>query len=158
MAVEVTSREGKTRLQPAMAAIQEHATEAAAFLKALGNDQRLLMLCCLLEGSLSVGEINERVPLSQSALSQHLAVLREAGLVTTTRQSQTIYYALAKGPALQIMESVVYGVLRTRGIEERRQEGKGRGAEEKLRKDAANAFLPRIDRGGWWRQPMEIMP
>ena len=87
-----------------MAAIQEHATEAAAFLKALANDQRLLMLCCLLEGSLSVGEINERVPLSQSALSQHLGVLRDAGLVTTTRQSQTIYYALAKGPALQIME------------------------------------------------------
>ena len=60
MAAEVTSREGKTRLLPAMAAIQEHATEAAAFLKALANDQRLLVLCCLLEGSLSVGEINER--------------------------------------------------------------------------------------------------
>ena len=107
MAVEVTSREEKNRPLPAMAAmaaIQEHATEAAAFLKALANDQRLLMLCCLLEGSLSVGEINERVPLSQSALSQHLAVLRDAGLVTTTRQSQTIYYALAKGPALKIME------------------------------------------------------
>ena len=104
MATEVASREGKVRLLPAMAAIRGHATEAAAFLKALANDQRLLMLCCLLEGSLSVGEINERVPLSQSALSQHLGVLREAGLVTTTRQSQTIYYALAKGPALKIME------------------------------------------------------
>jgi DNA-binding transcriptional ArsR family regulator len=104
MAIESASREVKSRLLPAMAAIQEHATEAAAFLKALANDQRLLMLCCLLEGSLSVGEINERVPLSQSALSQHLAVLRDAGLVTTTRQSQTIYYALAKGPALKIME------------------------------------------------------
>jgi ArsR family transcriptional regulator, virulence genes transcriptional regulator len=104
MAIEVRSREGKSRLLPAMAAIQDHATEAAAFLKALANDQRLLMLCCLLEGSLSVGEINERVPLSQSALSQHLGVLRDAGLVTTTRQSQTIYYALAKGPALKIME------------------------------------------------------
>jgi len=101
MATEVASRERKNRVLPA---IREHATEAAAFLKALANDQRLLMLCCLLEGSLSVGEINERVPLSQSALSQHLGVLREAGLVTTTRQSQTIYYALAKGPALQIME------------------------------------------------------
>ena len=104
MAIETASREGKNRLLPAMAAIQEHATEAAAFLKALANDQRLLMLCCLLEGSLSVGEINERVPLSQSALSQHLGVLRDAGLVTTTRQSQTIYYTLAKGPALKIME------------------------------------------------------
>jgi len=87
-----------------MAAVQEHATEAAALLKALANDQRLLVLCALLDGSLSVGEINERVPLSQSALSQHLAVLRDAGLVTTRRQSQTIYYALAQGPALKIME------------------------------------------------------
>src|SRR5271166_5416883 len=104
MAIESARGEGKIRVLPAMAAIQEHATEAAAFLKALANDQRLLILCCLLDGSLSVGEINERVPLSQSALSQHLAVLRDAGLVTTTRQSQTIYYALAKGPALQIME------------------------------------------------------
>jgi DNA-binding transcriptional ArsR family regulator len=51
-----------------------------------------------------VGQINERVPLSQSALSQHLGVLREAGLVITTRRSQTIYYALAQGPALQVME------------------------------------------------------
>ena len=104
MALDVASGRGQHRMLPAMAAVQEHATEAAAFLKALANDQRLLVLCCLLEGPLSVGEINERVPLSQSALSQHLGVLRDAGVVTTTRQSQTIYYTLAKGPALQIME------------------------------------------------------
>ena len=97
---------GKMRgqIMPGMAEVREHATEAAAFLKALANDQRLLVLCALLEGALSVGDINERVPLSQSALSQHLSVLREAGLVTTARQSQTIYYRLASGPALQIME------------------------------------------------------
>lgn len=94
----------RDRLLPAMDEMRDHASEAAAFLKALGNDQRLLVLCALLEGTLSVGDINERVPLSQSALSQHLSVLRDAGLVTTTRQSQTIYYTLARGPALQIME------------------------------------------------------
>jgi len=87
-----------------MAEVREHAAEAAAFLKALANDQRLLVLCALLEGSLSVGDINERVPLSQSSLSQHLGVLREAGLVTTSREAQTIYYTLTPGPALQIME------------------------------------------------------
>lgn len=103
-----SSSGGKSRVVPAMAAVQEHATEAAAFLKALANDQRLLVLCSLLEGPLSVGEINERVPLSQSALSQHLGVLREAGLVSTNRQSQTIYYALTEGPTLQVME-VLYG-------------------------------------------------
>jgi ArsR family transcriptional regulator, virulence genes transcriptional regulator len=92
------------RFRPAVAEVREHATEAAAFLKALANDQRLLVLCALLDGPLSVGDINDRVPLSQSALSQHLSVLREAKLVTTARRSQTICYALAPGPALQIME------------------------------------------------------
>ena len=91
-------------ISPMMAAVRDHAAEAAAFLKALANDQRLLVLCALLDSELSVGQINERVPLSQSALSQHLGVLREAGLVITTRQSQTIYYKIATGPALQVME------------------------------------------------------
>jgi ArsR family transcriptional regulator, virulence genes transcriptional regulator len=104
MTVEPAGAKMRGRIMPGMAEIREHATEAAAFLKALANDQRLLVLCALLEGPLSVGDINERVPLSQSALSQHLSVLRDAGLVMTTRQSQTIYYTLAPGPALQIME------------------------------------------------------
>jgi len=98
----------RDKLIERVAAVREHATEAAAFLKALANDQRLLVLCSLLDGPLSVGEINERVPLSQSALSQHLGVLRDAGLVATTRQSQTIYYTMAPGPALQVME-ILYG-------------------------------------------------
>ncbi len=108
MAAKAASNAVNSRVLPAMAAVQEHAIEAAAFLKALANDQRLLILCCLLEGPLSVREINGRVPLSQSALSQHLGVLREAGLVSTNRQSQTIYYTLTKGPSLQVME-VLYG-------------------------------------------------
>ena len=95
---------GAPQNRAVMSAMQDHAGEAAALLKALANDQRLLVLCRLLESPLSVGEINECVPLSQSALSQHLGVLRDAGLVTTSRQSQTVYYSLAQGPALQIME------------------------------------------------------
>ncbi len=95
---------GGPRTREVMAALQDHAAEAAALLKALASDQRLLILCALLDGPLSVGEINERVPLSQSALSQHLGVLRDAALVTTTRKSQTIYYALTQGPALEIMQ------------------------------------------------------
>ena len=87
-----------------VAEIQHHAIDAAKFLKALANDQRLLVLCSLLDGPLSVGEINERIALSQSALSQHRGVLRSAGLVSTRRESQTIYYALAQGPALKVME------------------------------------------------------
>lgn len=83
--------------------IRQHAGTAANLLKALANEQRLLVLCALLDGAKSVGEINARVPLSQSALSQHLAVLRAGTLVTTRRKSQTIYYAIAPGPALDIL-------------------------------------------------------
>ncbi len=94
---------GKARRPQDLAAVNEHAPEAAALLKALASEPRLLVLCSLLEGPLSVSEINERVPLSQSALSQHLAVLREAAVVTTRRESQTIYYSLVPGPAQEIM-------------------------------------------------------
>jgi len=80
-----------------------HAGEAAGFLKALGNEQRLMILCSLLAGPLSVGQLNERVDLSQSALSQHLALLREAGLVETRRQAQSIVYSLPAGPVTQVM-------------------------------------------------------
>lgn len=104
MAASPASAALQNRSLPKTAAVQEHAGEAAALLKALANDQRLLVLCALLDGPLSVGEINERVELSQSALSQHLAVLRTARIVTTRRESQTIYYALADGPALKVME------------------------------------------------------
>lgn len=104
MRADESSRVAHGRALPALAVMQDHAIEAAMFLKALANDQRLLMLCSLIDGPLSVGEINECVPLSQSALSQHLGVLRDAALVTTTRKSQTVYYALAQGPALNIME------------------------------------------------------
>jgi DNA-binding transcriptional ArsR family regulator len=84
--------------------IQAHASDAAQLLKALGNEQRLLVLCHLLDGPLSVGELNQRLALSQSALSQHLALLRELGLVATRREAQTIYYSLPDGPVIRIME------------------------------------------------------
>jgi DNA-binding transcriptional ArsR family regulator len=83
--------------------IQEHAAEAAQLLKALGNEQRLLILCNLLERPMSVGELNQRMHLSQSALSQHLALLREAGFVETRREAQTIHYSLPEGPVTRIM-------------------------------------------------------
>lgn len=81
-----------------------HAGEAADFLKALANDQRLAILCSLLEGPQSVGEINERVELSQSALSQHLAVLRESGLVATEKQAQTVYYSVTDDKTRRILQ------------------------------------------------------
>jgi len=83
--------------------LQQHAGEAAGLMKALGNESRLLILCALSEGERSVGELNGIVPLSQSALSQQLARLREQGLVQTRRESQTIFYSLSPGPADQVI-------------------------------------------------------
>ena len=63
----------------------------------------MLILCHLLARPLSVGELNERLELSQSALSQHLALLREGGLVDTRREAQSIFYSLPPGPVTRIM-------------------------------------------------------
>jgi len=80
-----------------------HASDAAALMKTLGNEQRLLVLCNLLEQPMTVGELNQRMSLSQSALSQHLALLREAGLVETRREAQSIHYSLPPGPVTRVM-------------------------------------------------------
>ena len=89
-------------------AVNDNADAAAALLKALANSQRLRILCLLVGGERSVSEINAKVKLSQSALSQHLAKLREEGLVTTRREAQSIHYALADGPAARIIDTL-YG-------------------------------------------------
>ena len=62
-----------------------------------------MILCVLAEGERSVSDLNTIVPLSQSALSQQLARLRQQGLVKTRRESQTIFYSLAEGPADRII-------------------------------------------------------
>lgn len=82
----------------------EYAKEAANLLKKMGNENRLLILCSLINGEQSVGELNEMMPLSQSALSQHLASLREAGLVGTRREAQTIYYSLRGSEAIKVIK------------------------------------------------------
>jgi ArsR family transcriptional regulator len=89
-----------------LAAFEARAAMAATMLRALSNERRLLILCQLGAGELSVGTLQERLALSQSALSQHLAVLREEGLVATRRQSQTIFYRIANPAALQIISTL----------------------------------------------------
>lgn len=72
------------------------AGEVAAILKAVANERRLMLLCKLLDlGEANVGTLAEAVGLSQSALSQHLAVLREQGIVAYRRDSQTLWYRIA---------------------------------------------------------------
>lgn len=89
-------------------AMHAHAGDAARLLKALANEKRLQVMCALVPGECSVGGLNERIDLSQSALSQHLAVLREQGLVATRRESQTIYYRIADPTVEQILK-VLHG-------------------------------------------------
>lgn len=84
-------------------AMAQRAGEAAQLLKQLANEKRLMILCALVAGEQSVGALNSTVPLSQSALSQHLARLREAGLVSTRRDGQSIYYALAGDEAAAVL-------------------------------------------------------
>ena len=83
--------------------LQARAREAGALLKAMGNERRLLILCHLAEGEKSVGELEEFIDLSQSALSQHLARLRRDGLVQTRRKAQTIFYSIDSAAAAAVM-------------------------------------------------------
>lgn len=83
--------------------LSPHAAQAASLLRALANEQRLLILCHLVPGPLGVGELNGRVPLSQSALSQHLAVLRAAGIVQTEREAQSVRYSLPAGVVTRLL-------------------------------------------------------
>jgi ArsR family transcriptional regulator len=86
--------------------LEASAAEASKLLGALANERRLLILCQIAGREMSVGEIQELVGISQSALSQHLAVLREQGLVSTRRESQTIYYRLASPAAERVIETL----------------------------------------------------
>jgi len=86
--------------------LERNAARAAALLRLLGNENRLMVLCQLADGELSVGELQARIGLSQSALSQHLALLRQDGVVATRRQSQSIYYRIADPSALRVIETL----------------------------------------------------
>lgn len=102
MGSDSRSKSGALRASAARS-IKPHAASAAALLKAVANEQRLMILCNLVDGPLSVSELNERVDLSQSALSQHLAVLREANIVATERESQSVRYSLPDGVVTRII-------------------------------------------------------
>lgn len=89
-----------------MEKLQENALRACGLLKAMANPARLMVLCEIADGEKSVGELERAVGLSQSGLSQHLAVLRARDLVATRREGQTIYYSLASREAEAIMATL----------------------------------------------------
>jgi DNA-binding transcriptional ArsR family regulator len=89
--------------------LQSRALRASGLLKAMSNPIRLLVLCQLAEGEKSVGELERVVDVSQSALSQHLALLRQRGIVRFRRDGQTLYYSLA-GPEAPTLLAALYAV------------------------------------------------
>ncbi len=89
--------------------LQQHAEAAATLLKTIGNPTRLMILCALLQGEFTVGELNERIDMSQSSLSQHLAVLRREGVVKTRREAQTIFYSLQSNE-VELLISCLYEI------------------------------------------------
>ena len=86
--------------------LSKNAEEIALLLKQLANKNRLMILCCLADQELSVGQLNEQIDLSQSALSQHLAKLRDNELVSTRRESQTIYYRVDNPKLQQLLKAL----------------------------------------------------
>jgi ArsR family transcriptional regulator, virulence genes transcriptional regulator len=89
-----------------IARFEANATAAARLLRALGNERRLMILCQLTEGERSVGQLAPLVGLSQSALSQHLAVLREEGILATRREAQTVWYRITDPAALKVVATL----------------------------------------------------
>jgi len=80
--------------------------EVSGVLKSLSNQHRLLILCLLSEGEMSVGQLSEHIELDQSPLSQHLARLRSESLVKTRKESQTVYYSIADPNVGKIIDTL----------------------------------------------------
>lgn len=89
-----------------VAALQPNALRAAALLKAMSNPSRLMVLCQLSEGEKSVSQLERIVGLSQSALSQHLALLRRRKIVAARRAGQTVFYSLAGTEATAVLATL----------------------------------------------------
>ena len=86
--------------------LEARADEVGVKLSLMGNPKRLLILCLLAQGEMSVGAIAQALEIGQSSLSQHLAKLRDGGLVTTRREAQTIHYTLADDQTRALMAAL----------------------------------------------------
>jgi DNA-binding transcriptional ArsR family regulator len=106
----MTQAHRKTALPASIAGrlkeLQSNAKRAAPLLKAMSNPTRLVILCKIAEGERSVGELEKQVGLTQSGISQHLAVLRRERIVVTRRDKQTIFYSLASPDVIALMATL----------------------------------------------------
>jgi len=89
-----------------MAPLRKRADEAASLMRALGNSDRLLLLCELSQEELSVSDLAERTGIVQPTLSQQLTVLREQGLVSTRRDGKRIHYSIADPRAMALLKTL----------------------------------------------------
>lgn len=94
------------KLKLDLAAMEAGAAEAEAFLRSLASRHRLMVLCSLIDGEVSAGDLGRRLGLTQSNLSRHLAMLREEGLVATRRDGTVIYYRIASARVLPFLEQL----------------------------------------------------
>lgn len=107
--------------------MQAAADEASELLKALANRHRLLILCQLLEGEKSVGQLAEFLGIRDSTVSQHLALLRRDRLIAGRRDGQTIWYRIESAPARDILNSLYRSYCEPRETESGAPAGAGRG-------------------------------
>ena len=87
-------------------AMESAADQASDLLKALSNRHRLLIICQLIDGERSVGDLADFLGLRDSTVSQHLALLRKDGLVSARRDAQTIYYSIESDPARELLKTL----------------------------------------------------
>ena len=106
MPKQASPRNALPQVAARMGELQKSARRAAPLLKAMSNPSRLVILCQLAEGERSVGELEEEVGLSQSGISQHLAILRREHVVATRRDKQTVFYSLASADVMALMATL----------------------------------------------------
>lgn len=91
---------------PSLASLKDSANKASNLLKALANEDRLLILCHLTQAELNVSALEEVTQISQPTLSQQLTVLRAEGFVSTRREGKFIYYSLASHEVIEVMKTL----------------------------------------------------
>lgn len=94
----------KSKIDPD--AMRAAADEATALLKAMSNCHRMMILCQLIEGEKSVGQLADFLGIRDSTASQHLALLRRDRIISGRRDGQTIWYRISSQPALQVMRAL----------------------------------------------------
>lgn len=104
--MRAASKDGRSRVKILLEDMEIGAARAARLLRPMANEMRLMIVCQLAEQDMTVGELAVTLPLSQSALSQHLAVLRKEDIVSTRREAQFVWYSLKSDKARSLIDTL----------------------------------------------------